>query len=142
MYRSVNLAEFVRSLTIPDIATIAFSLIVGLICLAGIIFAAIRWKQHRAVSTITIFALLLTAISTVTMPVLRLYMTESRVRKIFDNDPTNYSDNLLELAMFLRGLPSLFEAIEIFLQIIILILLLVAVFLRRAKENPNPIQKQ
>lgn len=141
MDRSVNLAEFVRNMTIPDIATIAFSLIVGLICLAGIIFAAIRWKRHRAVSIITVFALLLTAISTVTMPILRLYLTESMIMKIFDNDQAKFEDKLQEVAMYSRGLPSVFEAIEISIQIIILILFLVAVFLRPAKENPNPIQK-
>ena len=82
MNESFTLYDFMKSLTIPDIATILLSLIIGLICLGGIIFALIRLKRHKFTSIVTTIALLLMAISSITLPILIIYSTESGNKKI------------------------------------------------------------
>ncbi len=82
MNESFTLYDFMKSLTIADIATILLSLIIGLICLAGIIFALIRLKRHKFTSIITTISLLLMMVSSITLPILIIYSTESGNKKI------------------------------------------------------------
>jgi len=149
---SISVYELIKSLTIVDIAAIILSLIIGLICLAGIIFAVIRRKQHNFVSIITIILLLLMAVNFGIVPIARIYTAEYLAAKVFRDDTMEneiiktkgkltdedknriFQDKATKLAMYNRGTPSVFSVIELLIQIVLVILILVAIFRGRTNK--------
>jgi hypothetical protein len=155
MNEPFTLYDFVKSLTIPDLATILLSLIVGLMCLGGMIFTLVRRKRHHLVSIVTIILLLLMAANFIIIPVARIYTAEYLMvnafrdqtmeneilrtkGKITDEDRDDiFRDKARKLAQLNRAMPSIFSLIELLLQIILIILMLVAIFQRRGQANSD-----
>ena len=147
MGESISLYEIIRSLTIVDYAVILLSLVVGLICFAGIIFAVFRRKQHNFVSIITIILFLLMTVNFVIVPVARIYADNYLKKSVWRDDTKEneipnddkrpiFSDKATKLIMYQSSASSVISTVELVIQIVLVILILIAIFQGRGKVNP------
>ncbi len=127
-----HVIEIVRHMTIVDMLSIARLIAFLIVCLAGVIFAIVRWKRHKGISMFTIVILSLNAVVATTITVVRFYWIESETHRILN---TGGEDRFMQMALRFHGIYNLLLLAGDVLHLLTVVFLLAAIFMRRTERD-------